>query len=130
MERFRFRHEGLEKLLEKAKNIGWSYVMWQEEAGNYNGWHCKKRNCIVLDKLSPMGEYFYIKIDFDTENVMESFMKNLKEYMDSFDINKHVEKWIPYRGQGGCPNDIRDLVDNAEDVDGMIFKLYRRLSAD
>lgn len=123
-----FRHEGLERFLKKAEELGWTYIMWQEPEGNYNGWHCEKRNCVVLDKCSPMGEYFYIQLEFDLEDVIESFMRNLKEYMDTFDINKHVEKWIPYRGQGGCPEDIRDLVENAEDVGGMIFKLYRQLS--
>ena len=53
-----------------------------------------------------------------------------KEYAYTFDINVHVEKWILYRGQGGCPRDIRNLIENAEDIDSMIIELGRRVTVE
>ncbi len=124
----KIRNEILEKLLDKVSDLGWNYTIWKEPEGNYNGWYREERNYVILSRQSPLGEDFSMVIDFDMEDVAESFRESLKEYSYAFDVNKHVEKWIPYRGQGGCPRNIRELVEDAEDIDGMIFALGYRVT--
>lgn len=126
----RIQNALLEELLENVADLGWSYIICQEPEGNYNGWHQERRNYVELSKMSPMGEDFRMVIDFDREDAVETFRENLKEYAYTFDINEHVEKWIPYRGQGGCPRDIRNLIENAEDIDSMVIELGRRVTVE
>jgi hypothetical protein len=124
------KNKKLEKLLVDAEKLDWSYTIYQEPEGNYGGWHCNERNYVELEKHSPAGEDFSMIIDFDMENPIDSFLENLKEYSDDFDIDEHVEMWIPERGKGGCPDSIRELVEDAEDIKEMIFELWDALCAE
>ena len=45
-------------------------------------------------------------------------------YVDDFDIDEHVEGWIPERGKGGCPSSIRELSADAEVIKDMILELF------
>lgn len=124
------RNKELEQLLENAEGLDWSFTIYQEPEGTYNGWHCNKRNYVELEKYSLAGEDFSMIIDFDMENPIDSFLENLKEYSDDFDIDEHVEMWIPERGKGGCPDSIRELVEDAEGIKEMIFELWDALCAE
>ena len=124
------RNKELEQLLENADGLNWSYTIYQEPEGTYNGWHCDERNYVELEKYSLAGEDFSMIIDFDMENPIDSFLENLKEYSDDFDIDEHVEMWIPERGKGGCPDSIRELVEDAEGIKEMIFELWDALCAE
>ncbi|MCR2050922.1 hypothetical protein NSB25_27250 [Acetatifactor muris] len=121
------RNEELEQLLENAEGLDWSYTIYQEPEGTYNGWYCNKRNYVELEKYSPAGEDFSIIIDFDMDDPVGSFLDNLKEYSDDFDVDEHVERWMPERGKDGCPSSIKDLVEDAEDIKNMIIELYQYL---
>lgn len=121
------RNKELEQLLGNAEGLFWSYTIYQEPEGTYNGWHCDKRNYVELEKYSPAGEDFCMIIDFDMDNPINSFLENLKEYSEDFDIDEHVEMWIPERGKGGCPESISELVEDAEAIKDMIFELWDAL---
>lgn len=105
----------LKKLLEKAEDLDWNYTIWNES---------DKRNYVELSKYSPLGEYFSMIIDFDTKPPVLSFLDNLREYHMSFDPDEHAEMWIPKRGENGVPKSIRDLIDDAEDIEDMIWELW------
>jgi hypothetical protein len=66
-------------------------------------------------------------IDFDAEDQAESFLKDLWDYADNFDVDEHVEMWIPERGKRGCPSTARELVEDAEAIKEMIKELYGEL---
>ena len=121
------RNKELEQLLGNAEGQDWSYTIYQEPEGTYNGWHCEERNYIELEKYSPAGVDFSMMIDLDIVNSVNSFLENLKEYSEDFDIDEHVEMWIPERGKGGCPESISELVEDAEAIKNMIFELWDAL---
>ena len=66
-------------------------------------------------------------LDFDAEDQAESFLKDLWDYADNFDIDDHVEMWLPERGKGGCTATVRELVEDAEAIVEMIKELYGQL---
>lgn len=121
------RNEELEQLLKKADSLDWRYTIYYEPEGTYNGWHYDERHYVELKKYSPTGEDFSMIIDFDIDNTLDSFLENLKAYSENFDIDEHVEMWIPERGNSGCPSGIRELVEDAENIQNMIIELYQCL---
>ena len=123
------RNKELEQLLENTDGLNWSYTIYQEPEGTYNGWHCNERNYVELEKYSPAGEDFGMIIDFDIEDTIESFMQDLKEYSEDFDVDEHVEMWLPSRGKGGCPESISELVEDAEAIRDMIVELWELLDS-
>jgi len=123
------RNKELEYLLNNVDGLDWCYTIYQEPEGIYNGWHCEERNYIELEKYSPAGEDFSMIIDFDMDNPVVSFMENLKEYSEDFDVDEHVEMWIPERGKGGCPGSISELVEDAEAIRDMIVELLEILDS-
>lgn len=123
------RNKELELLLEKAEELDWSYTIYQEPEGTYNGWHYNERNYVELEKYSPAGEDFSMIIDFDMADPVDSFLDKLKEYSEDFDVDEHVEMWLPSRGKGGCPGSISELVEDAESIKDMIVELEEVLDS-
>lgn len=123
------RNKELEQLLENADGLNWSYIIYQEPTRSRNGWHCEERNYVELEKYSPAGEDFSMIIDFNMDNPIDSFMEDLKEYSEDFDIDEHVEMWMPSRGKGGCPESISELVEDAESIKDMIVELWEVLDS-
>lgn len=122
------KNKELEQLLNKAEELDWNYTIWNEPEGSYGGWYKNERNYVELEKYSPEGEDFSMIIDFDKEDVIDSFLENLKKYESSFDPEEHAEMWIESRGKNGVPNFIGDLLDDAEAIKKMIFELWDKLS--
>lgn len=123
----KIRNKELEQLLDNVNELDWSYIIYQESKRTYDGCHCNERNYVELEKYSPAGEDFSMIIDFD-DNPIDSFMKNLKEYVNDFDIDEHVEMWIPERGKGGCPRSISELLEDAKAIIDMIVELWETLN--
>lgn len=67
-------------------------------------------------------------IDFDAEDQCSSFRDNLESYYENFDIDEHIEMWVEAKQNGvsGVPS-IRELVDDAEEIEAMILKLLQTL---
>ena len=67
-------------------------------------------------------------IDFDEENQADSFKDSLESYYEDFDIDEHIEMWIEAKrsGTSGVPS-TRELVKDAEAIDGMILELSQAL---
>lgn len=120
-------NKAMENLLNKAEKLDWNYTRVNEPEGTYGGWKRSERNYIELEKYSPEGEDFIAVIDFDADNQVETFIADLKEYAEDFDIDEHVEIWIPIRGEGGCPESISDLVEDAKAIKEMLTELHEEL---
>ena len=112
------------KLLEKAEELDWSYEVYYEPKYQHSRY---ERYYVELEKYSPAGEDFIMMIEFDNDDAVDSFMENLNDYLDDFDIDEHVEMWIPSRGKGGCPSSISELVDDAKAIKEMIEELRDKL---
>lgn len=118
----------LNKVLAKASTLGWTYIVDKMPSGIVNGWRQKERNYVKLRKQSPAGEDFSMIIDFTEKNPVDTFLVNLKKYLDSFDVDEHTAQWVSQRGKGSCPNSILDLLTDAEQIRDSIFKLWSALS--
>ena len=113
------KYKELEELLSVAEELDWRYEVYTED----NGY-----SYVELEKHSPAGEDFFMPIDFESNNPVDTFIKNLEEYERSFDVDDHVEIWIDSRGQNGVPNSISELVEDAKEIKSMIYELWDRLS--
>ena len=123
------RNKKLDQLLGNAEGLNWNYTICQEPEGTHNGWHCDERNYVELEKYSPAGEDFSMIIDFDMDDPIKSFLDDLREYSENFNIDEHVEMWLPSRGKGGCPGSISELVEDAEAIKDMIVELWELLDS-
>lgn len=106
----------LKLILQKAEELDWTSTVWIEPSQN-------DRTYAELGKHSPAGEDFSMVIDFDNEDQADTFISDLREYWDNFDVDEHVEMWLPSRGKGGCPSSVRELVEDAEAIEKMIEEL-------
>lgn len=87
-----------------------------------------RRTYVEIGQSSPAGEDFSMVIDFDEENQADSFKDSLESYYEDFDIDEHIEMWIEAKrsGTSGVPS-TRELVKDAEAIDGMILELSQAL---
>jgi hypothetical protein len=120
MERFEDINPGLKAMLDKAEELEWSYDVWIEESRN-------SRTYAELERYSPAGEDFSIIVDFEKDHQVETFLRDLREYYENFDVDDHVEMWMPSRGENGCPSSIKALVEDAEAIESMILELLDAL---
>lgn len=120
MEEYKNIDKELQRMLDKAEKLDWSYMVYEEPSQD-------NRTYAEMEKYSPAGEDFLMIIDFDAENQAETFLKDLQEYAENFDIDAHVEMWLPERGKGGCPSTARELVEDAEAIVEMIKELHEEL---
>lgn len=112
----------LQRMLDKAEELGWSYTVYEELSQN-------NRTYVELENYSPAGEDFSVTVDFDIENQAATFIDDLRSYYENFDPDEHAEMWIPSRGKGGCPSSIRRLIEDADAIDEMIMKLLDALDS-
>lgn len=73
---------------------------------------------VELQKYSPAGEDFSIIVE------VEDFTESVREYANDFDANEHAAMWIEARGKvNGVPESIKELIDDAEEIQEMLNEL-------
>ena len=73
---------------------------------------------VELEKYSPAGEDFLMCVE------VENFPESVREYANDFDADEHAEMWIEARGKvSGVPDSIRELIDDAEEIQEMLNEL-------
>lgn len=121
MERYDELSAELKEMLTVAEEqLDWSYTVRIEPSQN-------NRTYAEMRKYSPAGEDFNMVIDFDKDNQAETFLADLRDYAENFDIDEHVEMWLPSRGKGGCPSSLKELLEDARDIKAMIEELLDKL---
>lgn len=113
--------EELQELLDKAEEMDWTYKVDEEK------WSGKTRTYAELFKPSPAGEDFSILVEFEEDNQAETFLQDLRNYVSDFDSEEHAKKYIPVMGKGGCPDSIRELLDDADSIRKMCEELLDAL---
>lgn len=93
-----------------------------EQAG-FSIYH-EDENCYRFGKYSSEGQDFNFCID--TEGDMSSFMYNILNYYNDFDVSEEAYLWLDEFGHGknGAPYDMRDLYNDMEECKGFILELY------
>lgn len=120
MEEYKDISKELQRLLDKAEDLDWSCSVYVEPGRN-------SRTYVEMEKYSPAGEDFSMVIDFDADDQAASFLRKLWNYTDNFDVDEHVEMWLPSMGEGGCPSTIKELLKDAEAIARMIKDLHKEL---
>lgn len=73
---------------------------------------------VELQKYSPAGE------DFSAIVKVEDFPSSVRKYAHDFDAEEHATMWIEARGKvNGVPDSIRELIDDAEEIQEMLNEL-------
>lgn len=92
-----------DKTIEIVENNGFSLQEIIEQDGQYY---------VEMNQSTPEGEDWWEIIWFDGTD--ESFVNAIKDRAYNFDVNEEVEIWVEGRGNNGVPNNIKDLVEDAE----------------
>lgn len=80
---------------------------------------------VELETYSPAGEDFSIIVE------VENFPESVREYANDFDANEHAEMWIEAREKvNGVPDSIRELIEDAEEIQEMLNELADTLAKD
>lgn len=79
-----------------------------------------------MNQTTPLGEDWWVAIPHN--NDVETFLKNLQDYVYDFDINDEVRPYIEMRGKQGVPSSIADLVKDAKWKQKTLENLYNTLS--
>jgi len=80
-----------------------------------------------LEFYSPAGEEFCFGVVLDPKDIDRSFVDGFCQYAYRFDPDEHAEMWVPYRGQSGVPNSIRELLDDADSISEILNNVGRDL---
>ena len=80
-----------------------------------------------LEWYSPAGEDVIIVVWFDGTN--GGFVDGFTKYAFDFDPDEHAEGWVEYRGKGGCPSSIRELIEDADAINEMLEDVAIKLNA-
>jgi hypothetical protein len=82
-------------------------------------------NCYRFGKYSSEGQDFSFCID--TEGDMSSFMYNILNYYNDFDVSEEAYIWLDDTGHGrnGAPYDMKDVYEDMEECHGFIYELYK-----
>ena len=74
-------------------------------------------------QYSPAGEDFFFTVP------KRNFATEVDQYADDFDADEHAEMWISCRNAvRGIPQSIRTLIDDADAIQEMLYKLARKLN--
>lgn len=93
------------------------------------GWQVKtdtaKPNLTVFDFLqyTPYGQDFGFSVEMKG-NDTDSLLQEIEEYYEGFDLDYEACLWI---GKNGAPYRIKDIVNDMEQAEAMIEKLYETL---
>lgn len=83
------------------------------------GWAIyEEKETVELSQYSPAGEDFSFCVE------KKNFVKNIENYMADFDADEHAAELIANRGKYGIPLGVRVLIDDADDIQEMLNKLW------
>lgn len=81
---------------------------------------------IDLETYSPEGEDVIVSLIYD--GTEEDFIREFISYANNFDADEHAEMWVNSRGKNGVPDNIRDLLEDAEWIKNTLMKIAEELN--
>ena len=108
----------IERVKEIAIETGWS-VSTDTDSG------CTQ---FEFSKFTPAGQDFNFTVEVKDNNISQ-LTNNILEYYESFDPDYEASLWIGEDGHGknGAPYSIKDIVDDMESAEEMVYELYEKL---
>jgi len=68
---------------------------------------------IDLEFYSDAGEDFVFTVSYTDD---KSFVEDFAAYTENFDVEDHAELWIDHRGKNGCPETLKELLEDARGI--------------
>lgn len=81
---------------------------------------------VELETYSPEGEDVIISLIYD--GTEEDFIRQFERYAEDFDADEHAEMWVNSRGKNGVPDNIRDLLEDAEWIKNTLMEIAEELN--
>ena len=105
-----------EKIIEVAKNHGWTIYIEDESDNNI---------CFVFGKYSPAGQDFHVSAELENMEP-DTLTDNIYARYSEFDVSSETYIWLDAFGHGknGAPYDMKDLYEDMEACQEMIMDLY------
>lgn len=102
------------KVIDHIKKLGWNVDLDDNEY-------------VYLQRYSTVGQDFNISMEIG--NDIESFIKNIYDYYENFDVSYETYLWLDSTGHGknGAPYDMRDAYNDMEECEQFIYQLYIEL---
>lgn len=100
-----------------------------------NGWNVRtadmENECIQFEfsRFTPAGQDFNFSAEMTGDNP-ETLSESIKEYYEGFDTDTEAYLWIGEDGHGknGAPYHIKNIVDDMEAAEEMIYQLYEAMN--
>ena len=80
---------------------------------------------VELETYSPEGEDVIVSLIYD--GTEEDFIREFISYANNFDADEHAEMWVNSRGKNGVPDNIRDLLEDAEWIKDTLMEIADEL---
>lgn len=106
-----------EKVTDILENNGWKLCSCEKQDGEYYA---------EIEQYSPAGEEYVFTVWFNGFDA--DFIEKVCEYAEDYDADDHAADLVQYRGQGGVPNSVREIIDDAEEIGTMLSDLADELS--
>ena len=81
-------------------------------------------NEYLLEWYSNAGEDMCEYVEGEND---EDFVYHFFKLADNFDADDHAEMWVSERRKNGVPFNIRELIDDADDIQKFMDDVYRQL---
>lgn len=98
-------------------DVGFVFEAWSPAGEDlpYEGW-------LVYLPRDGRGSYVVAP-----EDALSFCAMHMRMEAEGFDVDEHVELWIGGRGENGVPGTVRELLDDAEEIQRMLDDLADRL---
>ena len=106
----------LNKVLDKIQAAG--FTVSHECGSQYN-----------FAKYSPAGQDFFFTVEVG--NTLRECAQSILDYYDGFDVSYETYLWLDCDGHGknGAPYDMKDLYEDMEACEKIIYELYEIVEA-
>lgn len=108
------------RIVEIAEENGWNVDVESNDGDDFS---------YEFSQFSPAGQDFRFEAKIEDNNVY-TLLNNIRDYYDCYDCSYEVYLWIDNTGHGtnGAPYDMKDVYEDMEACEEMIFELWGSLS--
>lgn len=109
-----------DRIVEIAEENGWKVDVESNDGDNFS---------YEFSQGSPAGQDFSFEVEMEDNNVY-TLLNDIRNYYDCYDCSYEAYLWLDNTGHGtnGAPYDMKDVYEDMEACEKMIFELWESLS--
>lgn len=109
-----------DRIVEISEENGWKVDVESNDGDNFS---------YEFSKYSPAGQDFSFEAEMKNNNVY-ALLNDIKDYYDCYDCSYQAYLWLDNTGHGinGAPYNMKDVYEDMEACEKMIFELWESLS--